>query len=119
MHLAGKVAVVTGASKGIGLATARVLLGEGARVVAGARTVAGELTRLVGDGPLLTIGVDLSTQDGPARLVQEAIKAFGRLDILVNNVGGVTPRTGGFLSVTEEDWATALNLNLLTTVRTT
>jgi NAD(P)-dependent dehydrogenase (short-subunit alcohol dehydrogenase family) len=119
MHLAGKVAIVTGASKGIGLATTRVLLGEGARVVAGARTVTGELSRLAGDDALRTVGIDLSTSDGPARLVAIAIAAFGRLDILVNNVGAVKPRTGGFLSVTDEDWATALNLNLLAAVRAT
>jgi NAD(P)-dependent dehydrogenase (short-subunit alcohol dehydrogenase family) len=119
MHLAGKVAVVTGASKGIGLATTRVLLGEGARVVAGARTATGELSRLAGDDALRSVGVDLSTPDGPAQLVEVAIEAFGRLDILVNNVGAVTPRTGGFLSVTDDDWASALNLNLLAAVRTT
>jgi NAD(P)-dependent dehydrogenase (short-subunit alcohol dehydrogenase family) len=119
MHLAGKVAIVTGASKGIGLATTRVLLGEGARVVAGARTVTGTLSRLAGDDALRTVSVDLSISDGPARLVGVAIATFGRLDILVNNVGAVKPRTGGFLSVTDEDWATALNLNLLAAVRTT
>jgi len=119
LHLTGKVALVTGGSKGIGLSTARVLLGQGARVVAGARSVTGELRRLAGDDVLRTVGVDLSTPDGPAQLVQAAIEAFGRLDILVNNVGAVTPRTDGFLSVTEDDWLTALNLNFLVAVRTT
>jgi NAD(P)-dependent dehydrogenase (short-subunit alcohol dehydrogenase family) len=119
MHLAGKVAIVTGASKGIGLATTRVFLGEGARVVAGARSVTGELSRLAGGDALRSVGVDLSTPDGPARLVETAIEAFGRLDILVNNVGAVKPRTGGFLTVTDDDWANALNLNLLAAVRTT
>jgi NAD(P)-dependent dehydrogenase (short-subunit alcohol dehydrogenase family) len=119
MHLAGKVAVVTGASKGIGLAITRVLLGEGAHVVAGARTVTGELSKLAGDDALRTVGVDLSTPDGSSRIVDAAIEAFGRLDILVNNVGAVKPRTAGFLSITDEDWATALNLTFLSAVRTT
>jgi NAD(P)-dependent dehydrogenase (short-subunit alcohol dehydrogenase family) len=91
------------------------LFDEGVTVVAGARTAPAGL----GDR-VIPVGVDLSTPDGPARLVAMAAEAFGGgLDILVNNVGAVRPRTGGFLSVTDEDWAAALNLNLLAAVRTT
>lgn len=117
MELTGRVAVVTGASKGIGLAVTRALVGEGARVAAGARKVSTALAGL-GDA-VLPFDVDLSTPDGPARLVDAAVERFGVLDILVNNVGAVRPRPGGFLSVTDEDWTTALTINLLAAVRTT
>jgi len=115
LGLSGRTAVVTGASKGIGLAITRALVDEGVTVVAGARTAPAGL----GDR-VIPVAVDLSTPDGPARLVDAARDAFGGvLDILVNNVGAVRPRTGGFLSVTDEDWTAALNLNLLAAVRTT
>jgi NAD(P)-dependent dehydrogenase (short-subunit alcohol dehydrogenase family) len=116
LNLSGKIAVVTGASKGIGLAITRALAAEGVHVVAGARTLTPELAEL---SSVRSIQVDLAAPDGPAHLVDAAISAFGGLDILVNNVGGVTPRTGGFLSVTDEDWTTALTINFLAAVRTT
>ncbi|MFG2621215.1 SDR family NAD(P)-dependent oxidoreductase [Streptomyces sp. NPDC048507] len=119
LHLKDKVALVTGASKGIGLAVTRALAGEGALVVAAARTVAGPLTELAGDGRVRPVAVDLTTADGPDRAVREAVGEFGGLDVLVNNVGAVRPRLGGFLSLTDTDWAWALDLNFLTAVRTT
>jgi NAD(P)-dependent dehydrogenase (short-subunit alcohol dehydrogenase family) len=115
LELAGKVAVVTGASKGIGLAVARELAAEGALVVAGARTVA-PLEDLEGTEPF---AVDLIDPDGPARLVDHAVEQHGRLDVLVNNVGGAHPRPGGFLSVTDAEWTASLAVNLLAAVRTT
>jgi NAD(P)-dependent dehydrogenase (short-subunit alcohol dehydrogenase family) len=117
LKLTGRVAVVTGASKGIGLAVTRALVAEGARVVAGARNVSTGLAEL-GEA-VLPFDVDLSTPDGPARLVDAAVEEFGALDVLVNNVGAVRPRPGGFLSVTDDDWLTALTINLLAAVRTT
>lgn len=63
--------------------------------------------------------VDLAAPDGPAELIQAAASAFGRLDVLINNVGAVGPRTGGFLSVTDDDWISALTINFLAAVRTT
>ncbi|HEY1486152.1 MAG TPA: SDR family oxidoreductase, partial [Micromonosporaceae bacterium] len=65
------------------------------------------------------IQVDLATTDGPAKLIGAAIEAYGGLDILVNNVGAVTPRVGGFLSVTDDDWIATLTINFLAAVRTT
>ncbi|MDG6105556.1 SDR family oxidoreductase [Dactylosporangium aurantiacum] len=118
LHLSGKVAVVTGAGRGIGLAVVRALAAEGVRVVAGARTVTGELERLAGDGAVRPVAVDLSTVDGPGRLVDAAVAEFGRIDVLVNNVGAVSPRPGGFLSVTDEDWIATFTMNLLAHVRT-
>jgi NAD(P)-dependent dehydrogenase (short-subunit alcohol dehydrogenase family) len=119
LHLSGRTAVVTGASKGIGLAVVRALAEEGARVVAGARTIPDEVRQLAASAQVHPVTVDLSTPDGPARLIEEAVATFGGLDILVNNVGGVRPHLGGFLSVTEEEWTSALTINFLAAVRTT
>jgi NAD(P)-dependent dehydrogenase (short-subunit alcohol dehydrogenase family) len=119
LHLSGKIAVVTGASKGIGLAITQALVSEGVSVVAGAREVSAELSRLAEAGSVHPVPVDLATPDGPARLIEAAIATFGGLDILVNNVGAVRPRTGGFLSVTDEDWTSTLTINFLAAVRTT
>jgi len=111
LGLGGKAAVVTGGSKGIGLAIATALVAEGARVTAGARHF-GE----VGDG-VRAVEVDLGTAEGPARLIDEAVSAYGGLDLLVNNVGAAHPRPGGFLSITDDDWLATLTLDLLSTVR--
>jgi NAD(P)-dependent dehydrogenase (short-subunit alcohol dehydrogenase family) len=102
LGLEGKVAVVTGASKGIGLAVTRALATEGVQVVAGARSASPELEALVGSGLAEAVSVDLSTPTGPAELVAVALRR-GRIDILVNNVGAVSPRLDGFLAVTGDD----------------
>ncbi|MFD9737144.1 oxidoreductase [Umezawaea sp. NPDC059074] len=114
LHLTGKIAVVTGASKGIGLAVARALAAEGVQVVAGAREWHEEPVPLVHP-----VAVDLGTAEGPGLLVDEAVRLFGGVDILVNNVGAVRPRTGGFLSITDDDWAGMVALNLMSAVRAT
>ncbi|SDM36555.1 SDR family oxidoreductase [Allokutzneria albata] len=116
LQLGGRTAVVTGASRGIGLATVAALAGEGMRVVAAARTVAPELKEL----GVIAIPVDLGTADGPARLVDAAVAELGELDVLVNNVGGGDGGvTGGFLDATDEQWAEIYGLNLFAAVRTT
>ncbi|NUR59258.1 MAG: SDR family oxidoreductase [Catenulispora sp.] len=119
LHLTGKTAVVTGASRGIGLAVTRALVAEGARVVAGARGITPELKTLVADGGVLAVEADLTAADGPAELLAAAALAFGGVDILVNNVGAVRPRVDGFAAVTDEDWAATLAVNFLAAVRTT
>jgi NAD(P)-dependent dehydrogenase (short-subunit alcohol dehydrogenase family) len=118
LRLADKVAVVTGASKGIGLAVTRVLVAEGVRVAAGARSAGPDLTELAGSGLVHPVEVDLTTPDGPGRLVAEAVRAFGGVDVLVNNVGAARPRVEGFLAVTDEDWSASLTINFLSAVRT-
>jgi NAD(P)-dependent dehydrogenase (short-subunit alcohol dehydrogenase family) len=110
------VAVVTGASKGIGLAVVDALVAEGVRVVAGARHSSSELDTLAADGSVRVVQVDLTDPAGPAALVEAA---GDRIDILVNNVGSAPARLGGFLSVTDEDWLATLTVNLLAAVRTT
>jgi len=119
LHLGGKTAVVTGASKGIGFAIARALAGEGVNVVAGARTATTELTDLAARSTVDPVTVDLTDPGAPARLVEAAVTTDGGLAILVNNVGAVRPRTGGFLAVTDEDWLATLAVNLLAAVRAT
>lgn len=69
LHLSGKVAVVTGASRGIGLAVTRVLAEEGARVAAGARELTSELAQVARRYRVHSLTVDLGTPEGPARLV--------------------------------------------------
>lgn len=117
LHLAGKTAVVTGASKGIGLAVVRGLVAEGAHVVAGARTLSAEIEELVDTAAVEFLAVDLSTPDGPAALVQHASGGRG-IDILVNNVGAVSPRPDGVTSVTDAEWERTVNLTLMAAVRT-
>jgi NAD(P)-dependent dehydrogenase (short-subunit alcohol dehydrogenase family) len=116
LGLAGRTAVVTGASRGIGLAIARGLAAHGVHVVAGARTSSAELDQLAKEGSVQVLEVDLADPDGPARLVA---RAGAGPDILVNNVGGAPARTGGFLSITDEDWQASFSINLMAAVRTT
>src|ERR1700722_2083974 len=116
LGLTGRTAVVTGASRGIGLAITRGLVAHGAHVVAGARASSPELDQLAKDGSVQVLEVDLADPDGPARLV--ALATAGP-DILVNNVGGAPARTGGFLSITDADWQASFSLNLMAAVRTT
>jgi NAD(P)-dependent dehydrogenase (short-subunit alcohol dehydrogenase family) len=115
LELDGKVAVVTGASKGIGLAVVRALAAEGARVVAGARST-GTLDDLDG---VTGFAVDLVDPEGPGRLVAHALDLHGRLDVLVNNVGGVHPRLDGFMSITDADFEASLQLNFFAALRAT
>ena len=115
LQLTGRVAVVTGASKGIGLAVAETLLAEGARVVTASR---GEAPPLAEDGAHTHVVADLATSEGPAAVVARAAEAFGRLDVLVNNVGFVAP-SGGFLATSDDVWQASFDVNFLSLVRTT
>ena len=116
LHLNGQTAVVTGASRGIGLAVVHGLVAEGVRVTAGARKSSAELDDLAAAGTVRVVEVDLAEPGGPARLVAAA---GDRIDILVNNVGAAPARPGGFGEITDEDWQTSLTLNLMAAVRTT
>jgi NAD(P)-dependent dehydrogenase (short-subunit alcohol dehydrogenase family) len=116
LHLSGQTAIVTGASRGIGLAVTRGLVAEGVSVTAGARKSSAELNDLARTGMVRAVEVDLAEPDGPARLVNAA---GDRIDILVNNVGSAPARPGGFGQITDEDWQASLDLNLMAAVRTT
>ena len=89
LNLNDKVAVVTGASKGIGFAVVQALAAEGATVVAGARS----LDTLQGLERVTPIAVDLAQREGPARLIDAAVERHGQIDVLVNNVGAARVRT--------------------------
>jgi len=115
LDLTGRTAVVTGASRGIGLEIVRALAAEGATVVAGARTPTDELRALTDH----VVAVDLALAGGPEELVAAALAEVGGIDVLVNNVGGNPAPVGGFLSVTDEHWDHVLELNLMSAVRAT
>ena len=115
LGLSGKVAVVTGASKGIGLAVTRTLAAEGAEVFAGARTV----DALAGIERVTAVAVDLIEPSGPERLVGEVVQRHGHLDVLVNNVGGVKLRVNGFLSTSDEEFEASMQLNFFAALRAT
>jgi len=113
LELDGKVAVVTGASKGIGLAITRALAAEGALVVAGARTT----DALEGLDGVVAVPVDLAADDGPALLVQRAVAEHGGVDALVNNVGAVRLRLDGFLGTSDAEFEWAMRMNFFTALR--
>jgi NAD(P)-dependent dehydrogenase (short-subunit alcohol dehydrogenase family) len=119
LDLNGRVAVVTGASKGIGVAVARTLLEEGARVVATSRNRSAELDALEGD--VLHIPADLMEPGAPAGVIARAVETFDGLDVLVNNAGGPPPGTSlprfGFLDLTDDDWREMFEFNLFSAVR--
>ncbi len=115
LELSGKVAVVTGASKGIGRAIVEALVAEEATVVAGARHVE-DLEAIEG---VTAVVVDLADPEGPARLVARAVDAFGRVDVLVNNVGAARVRLDGFLSLSDADFEASLELNFYAALRAT
>jgi NAD(P)-dependent dehydrogenase (short-subunit alcohol dehydrogenase family) len=122
LGLRGRVAVVTGGSKGIGLATVRTLIEEGAYVVAASRTSGPELDAL-DSSCLVHVPVSLLDADAPELVVDRAVAAFGGLDILVNNAGGpppgvVLPR-GPFLGGTDADWLSIFEFNVHAAVRVT
>src|SRR6201986_224138 len=115
LGLTERIAVATGANKGIGLAITKALVAEGAYVVAGSRST----ENLDGLDRVTAIPVDLRAADGPALLVQNAIDTHGRIDVLVNNVGGVRIRVDGFLATSDEEFEWALEMNFFTGLRAT
>jgi NAD(P)-dependent dehydrogenase (short-subunit alcohol dehydrogenase family) len=115
LGLDGKVAVVTAAGSGIGLAAVRALAAEGALVVAGSRTT----TNLEGVPGVTAVAIDLMEPDAPARLVQRAVEEHGKVDVLVNNLGAAQMRLDGFLATTDDDFKWAFEINFLTAVRAT
>jgi NAD(P)-dependent dehydrogenase (short-subunit alcohol dehydrogenase family) len=113
LELDGKIAVVTGGSRGVGLAVTRTLVAEGARVVVGARKI-GALAGLDG---VTALEVDLARPGEPERLVAHAIEQCGQVDVLVNNVGGLVPRLDGFLAISDAEFEAAMQLNFFSALR--
>src|SRR5690242_18314056 len=120
-RVGGQAAVVTGAGRGIGAATAVALAQAGADVLISARTEA-ELAKVAREieqagRRAVTVPADLADLDAMPRLVDTAVAAFGRLDIVVNNVGGAMPRP--FLATKPRHLADAFQFNVGTAHRLT
>ena len=116
LGLRDQVCVVTGSTGGIGLATARILAAEGARVVVSGRNAGNVQAARETSGAELGIARDLSEPDGPAALVEEAREALGSIDCLVNNVG-IAYQTG-FEELSDSQWDETWQLNVMSFVRT-
>lgn len=114
LGLAGKAYVLTGASRGLGLATAKVLAGEGAKVVLGARSenIRATAEELGGTG----VVADLADPEAPERLVAAAVTAYGRVDGALVSVGG--PPGGPTLGLTDAQWQGAFDSVFLGAIRT-
>ena len=119
LGLAGRGCAVTGASRGIGLEVARRLCAEGARVVLVARDedaleAAAELCSAEG-GQAVALALDVTAPDAGERVLSAAARAFGELDVLVNNAG--TARWRDLEDVPDEDWYAAWELNVMAPLR--
>jgi NAD(P)-dependent dehydrogenase (short-subunit alcohol dehydrogenase family) len=115
LELEGKVALVTGASKGIGRAVVETLVAEGALVVAAARDV-GSLQEVAG---VTAVAVDLLEPGATETFVADAVEQHGSVDILVNNVGGAPLHVEGFLAISDENFEAAFALNFYVALRAT
>ncbi len=117
LDLDGSVAVVTGASRGIGLATVQALRREGATVIAVSRQPTAAAAT---DPHLISLAADMTEPHAADSVVEQALSAFGRIDLLVNTVGGGRRLgLGGFTDLDDLDWDDALTTNLLSAVRMT
>jgi NAD(P)-dependent dehydrogenase (short-subunit alcohol dehydrogenase family) len=120
-ELSGKIAIVTGGSKGIGRAIAQELAREGAAVMISARDPAA-LEQTVGEitnakGTAASISLDLREAEAPARLASETVRRFGRIDIVVNNAGAT--QRGDFLTLTDAQFIDGFALKYYCSVRLT
>jgi NAD(P)-dependent dehydrogenase (short-subunit alcohol dehydrogenase family) len=109
LNLEDRVCVVTGSTSGIGLAAARMLVDEGARVVTSGRRSG------PGIGEVLHVAADFAEPEAPEVLISAAEKALGRVDVLVNNVGIAYVRS--FEGVTDDQWDEMWQLNVMSYVR--
>ncbi len=122
LGLTDQVAIVTGSTRGLGLASAKALAAEGCRVVLCGRTAdtleaAARDVRVIAGGAdrVLAVQVDVTTQAGVDHLVDVVAARFDRIDVLVNNVGGAG---GGGIETADADWQAAIDLTLFPAVRT-
>lgn len=122
LGLKGKVALVSGASQGMGRAIALGFAHEGAKVSICARggaqlKEAGEMIRRETGGDVMTLVADMSRLEDIQRFVGKTVEQFGRLDVVVTNAGGPPP--GEFLKFTDEDWEKAFHLSFMSALRLT
>ena len=112
LQLANKRALVTGGTKGVGAAVVRTLCDAGAHVVATARSAPSQPT----DG-VRFVAADLSTSEGASVIAQSVLQQFGRIDILVDVLGGSSAPSGGFAALDDNEWFKELGHNLMPAVR--
>ena len=122
LGLKGKVALVAGASQGMGKATALGFAREGAKVAICARgeaalKEAAEMIRKQTGGEVFAITADMAKPEDIKKFIDQSAAHFGRIDIIVNNAGGPPP--GEFMKFTDEDWNNAYNLSFMSTMRMT
>ena len=122
LQLRDRVAIVTGSSKGLGLASARALIEEGCRVTICSRgttalqEAAADLARAAGrEDAVIAVPADVATDEGCASVVATTMSAFGRLDILVNNVGKASGTD--IVNTSDADWHSALDQTLFPAIR--
>ena len=120
LGIAGRTALVTASSKGLGRSTAMALAAEGVNVTICARDpdalmATSDAIDALGGGDVHAVALDVTAPDAPARLVGETVERFGSLEILVANAGGPPPGTA--LEVDDAAIRSAIEANLLTTVR--
>jgi NAD(P)-dependent dehydrogenase (short-subunit alcohol dehydrogenase family) len=120
VNLAGRVALITGGSKGIGLAVATRMAESGADVALVARRTdvleeAREIVARTAKGRIHVASSDMAKAEGASHAYESVMDALGRVDILVNNAG--TSRTGGFLTISDEVWQADLDLKLFAAIR--
>lgn len=108
----GKRVLVTGGSKGLGLATVKRFALAGAKVLTTAREVSDSFP----DG-VFFVSADLTTADGTNTVAKETLSKLGGIDIIAHVVGGSSSPAGGFIKLTDEDWKNSLDLNLFPAVR--
>ena len=116
LQLSDQVAIVTGASRGIGRAIAETLSAEGVKVVLAARSHP-ELEALADSlpGESLVQSIDLRAAESAGQVVAETIKRFGKLDVLVNNAGAT--QRGDFLALSDEEWKDGFDLKFYAAMR--
>lgn len=121
LGLSGRVALVTAASRGLGLASAKALAADGASLLICARgplrldEAAREIRAASTGVQVETMTLDVSSPDAATQLVGHVREKFGRLDVLVNNAGGPPP--GSFSSVSDVDWEKTVQITLMSVVR--
>jgi 3-oxoacyl-[acyl-carrier protein] reductase len=121
LQLNGKTAIVTGSSRGLGLASAKALATEGCRVCICARgettlaEAAEELRKVAAPASILTVAADLATAAGAQKIVDAAVAQFGGVDILVNNVGAA--KGAGIVDTPDDVWQEAFDQTLYPAIR--
>jgi 3-oxoacyl-[acyl-carrier protein] reductase len=120
LQLKNKIALVTGASRGLGFATARLLAAEGARLAINSRSMvnieqSAKILAKESKAEILPLPGDVSSSPVAQQLVEAVVKQFGGLDILIANAGG--PPAGSFESFNDDDWEKAFELTVMSQVR--